>query len=666
DNFVSSGGNVILDGRTDFAEDFGIHFASTRMAVRGIRDRVFPEERIAWQYSELVSRFDVNRLDEIFATDDATEAPLVVGTKHDKGKILFIGSRFDPYTQMGYSRYPFLLEYVKRYFQLRPIVRREQSEMYFDPGFRKTYSIENLVHLWVTEGIRVVHVSGWHQYPKYTYDYARLIRLAHANGILVYAWLEPPQVSEKFWNEHPEWREKNYKGRDTPAAWRFAVALTDTLCVQAMLREYTALLNAYDWDGVNLGELYFESGRGFVDPDLFTPGHPSAQKELKRQYHIDLASVFDPKSPQYWKTNDGVRDTIVAYRVRKLTEVYRILLNAFGTIAAGKPGFQVVVTALDELGSPDLRAQLGVDMTQILALQRQYGFTLQVEDPQSRWSTDPRRYVAMGRQYRGLIGDSTKLMLDLNILTFRDRAAVLPFPTLIQTGTESYELIRSAANGASRFCVYSEQSVNPQDLAFFPYAMATGVRYRNEEGGWTVESPYAFVLQLPPNIVRIDLDGASIMPYRNDRYMIPSGSHRITVHQRSVGTFTSQELQTRLLSASGHVSSITYGTRNLVLKYESSQRMLVSLSNLPTSMTVDGVAATPVVLKGNDCYSMFLPAGDHLANILTGDQFTYGVSLTSFWSSTAIAIFGALAVFLMIVLYAGLKVLRRSSGYQRT
>ncbi len=665
ESFVSAGVKLILDARTDFAEDFGVHFTASRLSVRGIHDRFFPEERIAWQYSELVPRFDVNKADAVFASDDITDAPLVVGMNHDKGRIIFISSRFDPYTPLGYSRYPFLLEYVKRYFHLRPIVRREQTEMYFEPGLRKNYSIENLIRLWVTEGIRIVHVGGWHEYPKYTYDYARLIRLAHANGILVYAWLEPPEVSEMFWKNHPEWREKNYKGRDTPAAWRFAVALTDTQCVQAMLGKFSALLSAYDWDGVNLAELYFESGRGFVDPDLFTPGHPSAQKELKREYHIDLASVFDPQSPQYWKTNEAVRDTIITYRTHKLEQVYRVLLNAFMNIASQKPGFQVIVTAQDQLGTPELREQLGVDMNQILALQRQYGFILQVEDPQSRWSTDPRRYLTIGRQYASLLGDTEKLMLDLNILSFRDRKTVLPFPTLIQTGTESYELIRGASKGAPRFCVYSEQTVNPQDLSFFPNAAAGDVRYQNEENGWSVESPYDFVLQLPSNIVQIDVDGSSIMPYRTERYLIPSGNHRITVHQRTVGTFTSRELQTRLLSATGQILSLVYGSRNLVLQYQSKERMLVALSNLPTSVTVDGVTIPTTVMKGNDCYSVFLPSGNHLANILTGDQFSYGVSLTSFWSSTAIAIFGSLAVLLMIIMYVVLKALKRSSGFQR-
>lgn len=665
DSFVTAGGNLILDARTDLATDFGFRFASSRLTVRGVRDRLFPEERIAWQYAEQVSKFDADKIGRVFAVDENTEAPLVVGIPHGAGKVLFFSSRFDPHSQQGYSRYPYLLEYVKRYFELRPIARREQLEMYFEPGYRRTYSIENLIHLWVRSGIRIVHVGGWHQYPKYTYDYDRLIRLAHANGILVYAWLEPPEVSQKFWTEHPEWREKNFKGQDVPAAWRYAVALTDTQCVEATLNEYMKLLTSHDWDGVNLAELYFESGRGFVDSTLFTPGHPSAQRQLKRKYHINLPSVFDPKSPEYWRSNQKVYDDIVTYRVTKLTEVYEKLLNAFNSLAAAKPGFQVIVTAMDQIGSPELRSQLGVDMQQILALRHQFGFTLQVEDPQSRWSTDPRRYAAMGREYDTLVGNPQKLMLDLNIVGFRDREAVLPFPTLIQTGTESYELIHAASNGADRFCIYSEQSVNPQDLPFFPNALASHVEYRHTSNGLEITSPYSCILELPSNIVNVDVDGATIMPYRNNRYFISPGQHVVGLHTKTMGTFSSEDLQTRLLSATGHISSITYGTRNIVLKYESPGRMLVSFSNVPTRITIDGTMIAADVMKGSDCYSIFLPPGDHLANILTGDQFSYGVSLTSFWSSTAIAIFGTLAVLFLVLMYITLKFLRRSSRFQK-
>jgi uncharacterized protein YdaL len=218
--FVQQGGNLITDQKNDLAEELGIHTSQTQFAVRSIIDYYYPEESINWRYVELVNKLNVENVDEILCKDAATGAPVVIGMTVGKGKVIFFGSRFDPLTRHGYSHYPYLLDYVKRYFRLGPIIRSESLEAYFDPGLRPTWSAEDLVKQWVRAGIRRIHVAGWHEYPKrrYTYDYARLIHLAHANGILVYAWLEPPQITQQFWRDHPEWREKNYKGEDAQPA----------------------------------------------------------------------------------------------------------------------------------------------------------------------------------------------------------------------------------------------------------------------------------------------------------------------------------------------------------------------------------------------------------------------------------------------------------------
>jgi uncharacterized protein YdaL len=661
--FVAAGGNIIMDGRTDFAEAFGIVFAQSRLQVRGLRDRIFPEERIAWQYAELISKFDVDRTDKVFCVDDITEAPVVVGKQYGNGRILFINARFDPRSTLGTSQFPYLIEYVRRFFLLRPIVRREDLEVYFDPGLRHTASVENLVRSWVANGIRIVHVAGWHEYPKYTYDYERLIRLAHGNGILVYAWLEPPQVSLKFWQEHPEWQERNILGEPPPPSWRYAVALTDTGCVRAMTEKFQKFLGAYDWDGVNLAELYFESGRGLEDLRMFTPAHPTAKAELKKLYGVDLAAALDSTSNTYWRSNPAVREAIVRYRIRALNGVYHQLLQAFSAFERSKPGFEVIVTAMDSFGSPELREQIGVDMADILALQHEFGFILQVEDPQSRWSTTPRRYVDIGNQYRALVSNPRKLMLDLNILNFRKPEAVLPYPTLLQTGTESFQLIRFASLGAPRHTIYSEATVNPQDMAFLAHAMAAQVELVERGDTLLTSSPVSFVLRLPKEVSEVSVDGAPLMPFRDTRYLVSAGEHRVVMRPAAGGALSPRELQTRMLSATGNVLSLSYGTRDVALTYECETRMLVALSNLPTTLTVDGVDTPVKAMKGNDCYTLFLPPGRHSAVIVTGDQFAYGVNLTSFWSSTAIALFGLVAVGLLLGMYAVLKVLKRQPRY---
>ncbi|TLY31333.1 MAG: DUF2334 domain-containing protein [Ignavibacteria bacterium] len=210
--FVENGGNLITDGKNGLAEELGIKFAESTLKIEKMRDKLYPEDPIILSSSEIISRFEVSRDDEIFCADDRTEAAVVTGRKYGTGKFLFLGMRFDPNSTGGYSRFPYLLEYVRSFFHLQPVLKRENLEVYFDDGYRHNASIEDLVKRWVDDGVRVVHVVGWHQYPKWTYNYERLIRLCHSNGILVYAWLDPPQVSEKFWVEHPAWQETNYRG----------------------------------------------------------------------------------------------------------------------------------------------------------------------------------------------------------------------------------------------------------------------------------------------------------------------------------------------------------------------------------------------------------------------------------------------------------------------
>src|SRR5947208_9164783 len=112
-----------------------------------------------------------------------------------------------------------------------------------------------------------LHVAAWHFYaPDAARDryLARLIAACHRKGILVYAWLELPHVSEQFWNDHPEWREKTAVLQDAQLDWRKLMNLTNPDCFRAVSAGVKALVTRFDWDGVNLAELYFESLDGAV------------------------------------------------------------------------------------------------------------------------------------------------------------------------------------------------------------------------------------------------------------------------------------------------------------------------------------------------------------------------------------------------------------------
>jgi uncharacterized protein YdaL len=656
--FVAEGGDLITDGGPDLVENFGIKIRQTQLRIMKTRERLYPEERVRWRYADLAHKFDADNVDEIFCVDEATEAPLVIGKGWGKGKVLFFATRFDPYSTLGISCYPYLLEYVRLYFQLGPIVRRDNLEVYFDPGFRRTLSTEQLVKQWVKQGVRVVHAAGWHQYPKYTYDYERLLRLAHANGILVYAWIEPPQVSQKFWQQHPEWREKNYRGEDVRPSWRYPVAMTDDRCLSAMAGEYRALLEQFPWDGVNIAEVYYEAARGVLDPQYYTPMNPAARAEIFRKYGFDVTKIFDPQSPSFWKTHPEIVSTLTEYRVQSLRHVYETLLPVLQAAGKGREGFEIIVTAMDSFGSPELREYIGVDMRQILALQKRFGFSLQVEDPEHLWSTDPHRYVTMGDRYAALLNGRDKLLLDLNILQFRKPDKVTPFPTLIQTGTECFQLVREASIGAPRQTIYSESSVNPQDMMLLPYALASGVSYSYDGNGYHVSSPTSFVMKLPADAHELHVDDIAVTPARENMYMIPAGEHRITLPGNPARTFSAHELETRILSITGNLLTVSYGMRSVQFSYASPTRTLVSLNRVPTLVQVDGEGIPFEPMKGNDCFSIYLPPGRHDVVVVAGDVFAYGISFTSFWYTTAVAVFGSIAVFSLLVMYVLLKFVR--------
>jgi archaellum component FlaG (FlaF/FlaG flagellin family) len=90
--------------------------------------------------------------------------------------------------------------------------------------------------------------------------------------------------------------------------------------------------------------------------------------------------------------------------------------------------------------------------------------------------------------------------------------------------------------------------------------------------------------------------------------------------------------------------------------------MLVSFSNEPTQVILDGQDYGFALMKGNDCYTIQLPPGKHGAEVITGNSFSYGVNVTSLWSTTVIAIFGFLAVVLLAGMYLAMKFLHRRTN----
>lgn len=661
--FVDGGGCLITDGKNDLAKEFGVKFASSSIKIERMRDRLYPEDPLILQSPDIMPRFEVDRDDESLCLDERTEAPVVVGRKYGNGRFLYFGIRFDPVSTGGFSRFPYIMEYIRQYFHLQPLVRRDNLEVYFDDGYRHNVSVEDLVKRWTTAGVRVVHVVGWHQYKTWTYDYERLIRLCHSNGILVYAWLDPPQVSERFWEDHPQWQEVNYEGKSIRPSWRYPVALTNPECLATVKESFRDFLLKYDWDGVNLAELYFESGNGPQDPRLLTPMHPSARADFRRKAGFDPVLLFDTSSLYYWKNNEPAWKRFEDYRVDVLTHLHEEFLKMMEEIRSQRPYFDVVVTALDNIGNPELRVNFGVDVQRIIELQKKYNFVLQIEDPQSEWSKDPRRYKKIGQRYQARLGTDEKLMLDLNILLFRDEKNPTMFPTLIQTGVESYLLVHSAALGADRFSIYSESSVRPQDLRMMSYAASARARVNHVPGGWVIDAAFPVVLELPKQYSAIRLSTGERITSDQGMFFLPAGHHELQAEYRTGETFPSTPPTTgRLLSISGKLTTLENTSRRVSFSYESETRCFASFSHRPFSVIVDGKELKTVPLEGYRRYSIVLPEGRHEVIAVLETTVSYGVDITSFWSSWFIVGVGMLFSAALISFYLIVRISRTSEA----
>jgi hypothetical protein len=73
-------------------------------------------------------------------------------------------------------------------------------------AYRSRVDVDYFAARWRKAGIAALHVAAWHFYepdPERDAYLAKLIEACHREGILVYAWLELPHVSEKFWATIP-------------------------------------------------------------------------------------------------------------------------------------------------------------------------------------------------------------------------------------------------------------------------------------------------------------------------------------------------------------------------------------------------------------------------------------------------------------------------------
>ena len=575
---------LILEGDSPAARSLGIVPDKERVTVRQIVDSHGPQMQIIWQQPAEISKVQMPPGFMVYATERWQSAPVLAGKRTTHGAILWLAT--EP-GLTGMERYPYLVQALVDLGLDLPL-HATNLWAFFDSSYRIRADVDYLAKRWRDAGVSVLHVAAWHSMEpdaaqdEYT---VRLIQACHRNAILVYAWLELPHVSEKFWADHPEWREKTAAGQDAQLDWRRLMNLQNKECSSEVSKQIAGLLKRFDWDGVNLAELYFESLEGAGNPARFTPMNDDVRADYKRLTGIDPKSLLNPGVAAKDLRN------FLDYRAGLASNLQAKWLDEIEKTRSQKPYLDIVLTHIDDRFEPGIRDALGADVARSLPLIEARKSTLLVEDPATLWNLGAERYSKLAEQYHALTADRSHLAVDINVVErYQD-----VYPTKKQTGVELLELVHEAAVSFSRVALYFENSLEKQDLRLLPIAANTASANLDTAGVLTLDAKQP---------TRVKWTGAASMdgrlwPLQNASTLLaPSGKHKFEASAFQPGV--------AIADFNGEIRSALGAPDRADVSYVSKSRAVAVLANGVSRVEVDGVK-----FAGQTSGSVVLPAGEH-------------------------------------------------------
>lgn len=540
--------------------------------VRSVVDRIDPRMQIIWEKPLRLPRYQAPAAATVFTRERWTGAPLAAGFR-EKGRIVF-WTATDP-GERGFERFPYLAQALVE-LGLRPRVATRSLWSFFDSSYRLRADPDYLAVRWRRGGVQALHVASWHYWepdPERDAWLARVIEACHRHAITVYAWIEFPHVSERFWQEHPEWREKTAAGQDAHLDWRKLMNLADPDCARAIGQGLESLAARFDWDGMNLGELYFESLEGPSNPARFTPFNPTVLGLFEAETGQPAQRIFDP-------AHTGVLKRYLEFRAGLAHRLQVEWLGRTAALRERKPWLDIAFTHVDDRFDQSMREKLGADAARLLPEAAKAGATFLVEDPATIWHLGPTRYQELARRYAPLTGKGQAIAVDINVVErYQD-----VYPTKHITGGELFETLRGAARAFPRVAVYFENSITTADWPLVA-ASATPARVEPDDGGGlTVDSPQPVAVAWTGCA---QLDGRPWPAGADGWVLVPAGRH---VLRPCTGEVQAAP-PLRLADLNGDILDLRADGEALLLTYESSSRAIALLAR-------DGVTAARILPRG--------------------------------------------------------------------
>lgn len=598
---VKLGAFLILEGDSALARELGFRPGPEQVRVSSVEDLRRPGLSIVWESAVDLPSFEIPTDARVFARERWRKAPLLAGLRRGQGAVLWVA--VSP-GERGYERFPYLVQALAD-LGLEPPFRSRGLWAFFDSSYRARADLDYLARRWRAAGISALHVAAWHYFePDETRDrYLRtLVESCHRQGILVYAWLELPHVSDRFWNDHPEWREQTALLQDARLDWRRLMNLANRDCFRAAAAGVLGLLDRFDWDGVNLAELYFESLQGHSTPSRFTPMNADVRREFRDRAGFDPLDLFNPASARHYSRNKSALRDFLDYRVHLARRIQAEWIGEVEGMRRSKPDLGLVLTHVDDGFDPGIRDAIGTDTSALLPLLARHSLTFLIEDPATVWNLGPDRYRQIALRYTRITPHTSRLAMDINIVErYQD-----VYPTKQQTGGELFQLVNTASRVFPRVALYFENSILAPDIPWLASAAATVDRFEREGTRVAVQSPRgAGVPWKGPALV----DGRPWPAYDGETVWLPAGSHAIEPGEG--------EPHARLLDFTGDLVAATCLTDGLEFSYRSDAPAFAFLDRRPWAVEVDGEFWEIRGVDSEGRHMIRLPRGQHLVTVKT-------------------------------------------------
>lgn len=643
--YVTQGGNLLITGKSALAENLGITYDSTSIQVNSFTEYLNPEHAFIWSSGETLNVFASKTGDTIYSVDKTTEAPVVLGRKVGLGRLLYVGTRYyDRYSIYGTKGHPYLLYHFIDYFKIKSMIATAPPlDAYFDPGNYdlSVVYVEDLIKGWAEQGITTVYVAAWHFWvntdtgAEWTFDYKHFIETCHKRGILVYTWFAFPHVSQKFWVQHPECREQTALNGETYEFWRLGVNMQNAACLQLTLTFFNEVMNGYDWDGINIAELYYDYQNKI---ETFTPMNQDVRKNYQTLTGIDPADFFNPASANYYLVNTTAWQKFLDYRTGLVTTLHDVFLSAAAPHAA--KGLELIVTAVDSLHYDYYRNELpgsaslidafetGVNLPAIVGMMLNKDFTLQVEDPWLLWNLNPLRYSDFNKTYLTMFPEifsahPERLFFDVNIDSNAHLGNQEHFVSTKQAGIEVPIIFKSMYSSNNRLACFSEKSIELPDLTRLKWALAADATISKlNETSYSITTPRtsSFIPSALYNNVLINGKTWPGWSSVDHRILIPAGTNSIDLET------TTSYTGIKIINSTAELITAAAVTGGITLSYDSPRRKAVlTIEDFNTSQSdsftvfLDDIAYPTTIASYYGHYYFFLPSGSHSVRILSSE-----------------------------------------------